>query len=188
VRKRAFLTIAKLLIVWVSTWLLLLGTAQSMGAPVRNLPEDIAPFDVSRSGSTIKVDIKVTEHRVYELLLNVYYKGRIGQGRVINVVGDGSRYPDGRYGRPGLIVPIHIKIVDSTGSVIIDDVHNVEGVIAHGFNGENDGYYSRYMYGVALRPGVYHVEIDNVKATPEFSGISCAVHIGWHPNTAPLSE
>ncbi|WP_180728706.1 DUF5625 family protein [Paraburkholderia sp. PGU19] len=186
--KRAFLMMARPLILSVSTWLLLLGTTPSMAGPVRNLPEDIAPFDISRSDSTIRIDIKVTEHRVYQLLLNVYYKGRGDEERVIRVVGDGSRYPDGRYGRPGLIVPIHIRIVDITGSVIIDHIHNVEGVIAHRFSSDHNGYYSRYMYGVELRPGVYHVEIGTVKSVPEFSGIPCAVHIGWHPNTVPLSD
>jgi len=180
--------LARPAILWIFTWFILLGTTQSMGETARNLPDTIAPFDISRSDSTIRVDIKVAEHRPYEFYLNVYYKGRVEQSRVIELVGNGSRYPDGRYGRPGLTVPIHLKIVDSSGSTIVDDVRNVEGVDIHGFNGDHDGYYSRYMYGVELRPGIYHVEINSVKEMPEFSGISCGVHIGWHPNTKPISD
>jgi len=186
--KRAFLMMGRPLILWISTWLLLLGTAPSMAGPAQNLPANIAPFDISRSDSTIRIDLNVTEHRVYQLLLNVYYKNRVDEERVMKLVGDGSRYPDGRYGRPGLIVPIHIRTGTITGLVIIDDVHNVEGVDVHKFNSDHSGYYSRYIYGVELRPGLYHVEIDTLKVVPEFSGIPCAVHIGWHPNTVPLSD
>lgn len=167
--------------------ILLLGS-QSMGETVQNLPGTLTPFDISRPNALIRVDVKVTEHRPYEFYLNVYYKGRAEQARVIQLVGNGSRYPDGRYGRPGLIVPIHLKVLDSTGVTIDDSVHDVQGVDIHGFNGDRDGYYSRHIHDVVLRPGIYHIEISAMRGVPEYSGISCAIHIGWHPNTKAISN
>jgi len=175
-------------------------SAQSETAPQK--PQDInVPFDVSSSQASIVADVKITERRPYQFYLNVYYMGTPDLNRVYKLVGDGSRYPDGRYGHPGVVVPLQVTVTDDSGAVIYDGVRNVQGVNIHGFGrfGEgyfsrvlgihgDDGYLSRYIGGLELKPGTYRVIVKTIKETPEFSGTQCSFSVQWHPNTGPLSN
>lgn len=146
------------------------------------------PFDISRSDRSITADVKITEHRPYDFYLNVYYKDSADLRRVMELTGDGSRYPDGRYGRPGIVVPLHVKVTSSSEAAIYDDIGNAQGIDIHGFGRDKDGYFSRLVGGVELRPGVYRIEVNTVRNIPEFSGTHCTFPIRWHPNTEPLAN
>jgi len=152
-------------------------------------PQDVnIPIDVSRSDSSITANVKITEHRVYEFYLNSYYKDRDDLYRVMALTGDGSRRPDGQYAHPGIIVPLHVRVVSSSGAVIYDTVRNAQGHDIHGFGQHKDGYFSRSVGGIELRPGTYRIEANTVKDTPEFSGTTCTFHMTWYFNTKPLAD
>jgi hypothetical protein len=152
-------------------------------------PQEVnVPIDISRSETSITTDIKITEHRPYNFYLNIYYKDSPDLHRVMRLTGDGSRYPDGRYGRPGIVVPLHVKVTNTSGAVVYDEIGNAQGVDIHGFGWDKDGYLSRLVGGVELRPGVYRIQVSTIKKTPEFFDTRCTFSIRWHPNTEPLAD
>lgn len=168
-------------------WLLLLGTYSAFGDAPRELPATISPFFVSRANENIRADIKVSEHRSYQFHLYVLYKGSEEQAKVLELVG-GWGGGKGKFGSSGLLIPIHLVVSDGSGKVIDDATHYTQGSNIHGFSGRKDGYYARYIHSVDLRPGMYHIEIDTIQATPEFNDVSCAIHIGWRPNTGIIRD
>jgi hypothetical protein len=178
----------RLVLCWFALCLFAIDARQAIGENVVSLPQTLTKFDASRAGTKVEISGKANQHRVYIFYLYLYYRDPEDRRRLVKLVGDGSRYPDGRYGNPGLVIPVHIKITDSTGIVIKDVTRDTQGIDVHGFIDRDSGYYSRYIYSIELKPGIYRMEIGTVKDMPQFSGRSCAIHIGWHPNTGPISN
>ena len=170
-------------------WLLLLDTCSAFGEAPREPPATIAHFDVSRPNANIHSEIKISEHRSYQFHLYVLYNGGEEQAKIQELVGGwGRKKGDSKFGSHGVVIPIHFFISDSSGKVIEDATHYTQGSNIHGFSGAKEGYYARYISSADLKPGLYKIEINTVQATPEFNNVSCAIHIGWRPNTRPIKD
>lgn len=153
-------------------------------------PQDVnVPFDVSHSNRSIFAEVKIAEYRSYDFYLAVYYKDDTDLYRVLQLTGDGSRFTDSlRYARPGVIIPLHVRVLNSSGAVMYEKTVDVQGSISHIFLKNHDGYFLRSLGGVALRPGTYRIEADTIKDTPEYSNEHCSFFVGWNPNTAPRRD
>jgi hypothetical protein len=153
-------------------------------------PQDVSvPFDVSHADRSIVTDVKIADHRSYDLYLAVYYKDDVDLHRVMQLTGDGSKSKDGlRYGRPGVVIPIHVKVVNNSGAVIYDHIQDAQGIDAHIFGKNHDGYFLRGIGGVALRPGVYRIEVNTIEDTPEYANEHCSFFMGWKPNASALHD
>lgn len=85
------------------------------------------------------------------------------------LVGDGGRTPDWRYVHPGVIVPIHVQIIRlETGKdpeTVYDRTVETKGVYAY-----RSGALLREIMIIDLKPGIYRVEANTNKDSPEFTG------------------
>jgi hypothetical protein len=172
-------------------------TSYSSETATPKRPQEVnVPFDVSHSNRSIVVDVKIAEHRSYNFDLAVYYKDDVDLYRVMQLTGNGSQSLDGPrsahpgviYGHPGVIIPLHVKVISNSGAVIYDHIQDVQGIDGHTFLKNHSGYFSRSIGGVDLRPDVYRIEVNTIKDTPEFFNEHCSLLMGWQPNTAPLDN
>jgi hypothetical protein len=139
------------------------------------------PFDVSRRDSTVNKEISIREYRSYYFALQFDCLDRADYDRVMALVGDGGRYPDGRYGHPDVIVPIHIKLIRlETGKnpeTVYDGTVETQAIYA-GISGA----LLREIIVIDLKPGIYRVEASTIKDSPAFTGTSSHLFIQYHPN------
>ena len=145
------------------------------------------PFDVSKRDSRVNEEINISENRSYYFALQFNYFGSADSHRVRELVGQGTPYPNERSNNPGVIIPIHIKISRSNpgqpSESIYDSLIETQGTYAHGFDMKNqaNGDYEREIIAVNLLPGIYLVEANTIKDSPEFSGTPTYLLMEWHP-------
>jgi hypothetical protein len=161
-----------------------------VGAQAPPVPPVAFTFDVSRAGSSIDTDFKADKRRLYHFDIRFDYVDQQDLRRVLKLVGDGSRFPDGRYGTPGIIVPIHLKVFEIEGArsrIIYDDTIATQGHYRHRF-GPTIGHYDRTIANVVLNPGRYKVQATTIKQVPEFLGMTTRFSIGYDPRFIPSRE
>jgi len=143
------------------------------------------PFDVSRKDSVVNELFQISKPRYYIFSLQYNYSGREQQDHIRELIGGGGRYPDGRYGEPGVIIPIHIIIskIDlekNTSIILVDQIIDTQGKYVHGFEKKDgDGFYEREIIITDLEPGVYRVEANTIKDLKELSGTTVFLKITW---------
>ncbi|MGO9137260.1 MAG: DUF5625 family protein [Syntrophales bacterium] len=97
------------------------------------------------------------------------------------IVGDGAHNPadNWRYVKPGVVIPIHVRITrHETGKddeIVYEDTVGTEGMYA-----SIKGSFLRCVDVVDLKPGIYRIEANAVKDSPEFSGIPSYLIIEPH--------
>ena len=137
------------------------------------------PFDVSKRDSTVNQEIRIREYRSYYVAIQFDYFGVSDQKRVMALVGDGGVRPDGGYANPGVIVPVHIKIIRlETGKdseTVYDDIIETQGIYSIG-----SGDFTRDIIIIDLKPGIYRVEANTIKDSPEFKGTPSHLLIEHH--------
>lgn len=155
------------------------------------LPKDLK-FDVSKGDATLTQEFELTQHRNYYFTLKFHYIDGVNSRQLEKLVGDGATYADGSHARPGIIVPVHLRIdkFDSTtnSKLIYEKVVETKAHFARSFGEGSDGYYKRMISDVELKPGRYKLQISTIRSTPEFEKVDVYLAITYHPNTAPLTE
>lgn len=137
------------------------------------------PFDVSKRDSTVNHEIKIREYRSYYFAIQFDYFGAADMNRVRSLVGNGGVRPDGGYANPGIIVPIHIKLIrlesGKDTEAVYDGTVETQGTYAFG-----SGNFTRDIIIVDLKPGIYRVEASTIKDSPEFTGTPSHLLIEHH--------
>ena len=162
------------------TWLPKASFAESPPVPVVKFP-----FDVSRQDSTVNQEFRIRDYRSYYFAILFDYFGSADKHRVFALVGEGGRLPYGRYDIPGVIVPVHIKIIGletrENPETVYDGVVETEGIYANSFERkQTDGHYKREIIVINLKPGIYRVEASTTKDSPEFAGTPSHLLIEYH--------
>jgi hypothetical protein len=166
---------AFMMITWMTTACAVLPTTTSPPTPVVKFP-----FDVSKRDSTVNQEFRIRDYRSYYFALQFNYIGYDDARRVFKLVGDGSPTD------PGIHVPIHVKIYkldtgNSKAELTSENTVSTINYFVQGFehNPEN-GFYDREIVVVNLKPGIYRVEANTIKETPEFSGTPTYLEITWY--------
>ena len=146
------------------------------------IPPVAFAFDISRVNNSVAKDFSIVERRSYHFDIRFDYVDQQDLRRVLKLVGDGSRFPDGRYGTPGIPVAIHLKVTEviegAPPRIIYDDTIATQGHYRHRF-GPTIGHYDRTIANVVLNPGRYEVRATTVADLPEFRGTTTHLSIGY---------
>ncbi|MCX5848626.1 MAG: DUF5625 family protein [Deltaproteobacteria bacterium] len=157
------------------SWFSLTSTSISPPTPVVKWP-----FDVSKRDSKVSQEFRIREYRSYYFALRFNYFGEVDLYRVLALVGDGSS----KY--PGIAIPIHIKIYKLNTEIISPELIYENTIVtkkryAHGFERkQTDGNYTREIIAINLKSGIYRVEANTIKDSPEFSGTPTYLQIEGH--------
>lgn len=158
----------------------LIGRAQTYPTPRVTFP-----FDASREGSVVDKSIRILDNRVYHFDLLFEFGDQADKERVFKLVGDGSRYPDGRWGKPGVAIPIHLTISsiggDAAGVTVVDKTFHTESKYATGAR-----EFVRTVANLRLAPGLYRVQVRTTQETPDFKGTRTSFEVGFDPKAAPI--
>jgi len=171
----------------VAFFMLICWNPKTIFAKSPPVPAVQFPFDVSRSDTTLNQEFQIRDARSYVFAIKFDYVGPVDKKRVRTMVGGGGRYPDGRYGEPGVIVPIHITICKlnpgQAPESVYDGLFETQGCYANGFErNQNNGHLDREIVTIDLQPGIYRVEANTIKDSQEFSGTPSQLLIEFHPN------
>jgi hypothetical protein len=174
---------------WLIALFLFLFPGANAEVPPSPVPAHFA-FAVDKANNKLEKDISIEAEREYYFALQFSYSGERDLYRILNLVGTGAMYSDGRYAKPGVIVPLRVVITPlkegSTGAPVVDKTVDVQGSYRHGFTAVKfSGNYNRMIVPVVLKPGTYRVQLQTIKELPEFSGIPSYLNIGFHPKASP---
>lgn len=181
-RRRFLLRVVTLPLLWIP------GVVSAEADPV---PYVEFPFDVSQGASSLNEKFRTKEDRVYSFDLRFEYVNPAEQDRLDTLVGDGSRYPDGRYGKPGIIIPIHLKIISVTtipnSDPVFEKTVETRGIWSHGIGWKVDaGDYRRRVAEVRLPPGSYRVQVSTLQDISSFVGVRTHFGIGYDARATPF--
>ena len=149
-------------------------------------PPVTSPFDVSQQDSKVIQEFRVVEYRSYCLQLQFDWKNKDDHDRIRLLVGDGGLISkrgvppvDWDYAEPGIIIPVHIKIIrlniGKTPETIYESTVDTKAMEAAGA-----GHFVRKVITIDLKPGMYRVEANTIKDSPEFKGTMSHLLIDTH--------
>lgn len=160
---RRLLGLLLALVVWTT------GVAVGQTIPV---PPVEFPFDASSASSSVDATVRIVGKTSYYFDLQFHYSGQEDMPKVRELVGGGARFADGRYAEPGIIVPVHLEVIEILGGdkarTVYDKTNDTQGRHAHNL----DGSYARVIAGIVLTPGLYRVRASTTQETPALSGTS----------------
>jgi Domain of unknown function (DUF5625) len=140
--------------------------------PVVN-PSLTFPFDVSREGSVLDEEFRLTEYAIYEFVLQFDYENGEDLRHLRGLIGEGSRYPDGRYGNPGIVVPItlHVTRIDAASNKApsFDGVVQTQGYDFQNLSWQTQGSLNRQIASLILEPGLYKLHAETKETFPQLS-------------------
>ena len=146
------------------------------------------PFDASSASSSIDATVRIVSRRSYYFDLQFHYSGQNDMPKVRELVGGGARFADGRYAEPGIIVPVHLEVVEILGGdrtrTVYDKTNETQGRYAHNL----DGSYARVIAGIILTPGLYKVRASTTQETSVLSGINARFAITYDARFPPIKE
>jgi len=148
-------------------------------------PRTQFPFEITLSDNALDQTISVIEDRIYEVALLFSFADQAERNRVSALLGDGSRVPSGRMGKPGVAIPIRFRIssrtASSSGHLYLEGTALTEGTSAFGADA-----YVRTIVKTRLVPGTYRIQAWTVRDLPEFAGIGTQFEIGFDPRAKPF--
>lgn len=147
------------------------------------------PIDVAQHNAHVEADINVKESRLYVFYLNVHYRNEGERKRVFKLIGGPGRLNNGGgYESPGLTLPVHVKLTDSAGNVLIDSTYQTQGNAGHGLGSNLSGEYLRKIGEYRIKPGIYHFQVEILESEEQFHGLESAITIGTRPHTRPVVD
>jgi|SRR5271155_6161517 len=126
-----------------------------------------------------KADLEVVARASLALasaIREVAYANNEELNRMLSLIGDGSRYPDGRRGKPGVDIPITLGIYrvdrDSSPKPIFEETITTQGYDSQQLSWDNRGSFSRTITRLPLEPGLYRFHAQTSRNCPELVGKS----------------
>lgn len=146
------------------------------------------PFAVSEPGSTVNGTVTIRESRLYYVELKFNYATEAERLRLKELLGDSSRYPDGRRAAPGVTIPLRVLISrrGAEGKPAYDQQIDTQGTHAH--RSAYPGYYARLVSAIVLAPGLYDLRVSTVQATPAIAGAHVGLRVTYDPRLAPTQN
>ncbi|MFA8329356.1 DUF5625 family protein [Burkholderia ubonensis] len=142
------------------------------------------PIDISKSNARVQAKIEIKTAALYIFYFDVHYRNEEERKRVFTLIGSSRRLNNGGgYADPGTTIPMHVKLVDGTGAVLLDTVNSTQGNAGHGLGVNLSGEYIREIAEIHLTPGVYKFSVEILEKRSEFHGLESAIAIGTRPHT-----
>jgi len=139
-------------------------------------------FDVSKQGSAVNQEIKIREYRSYYFAIQFDSFSDPDYYRVMALLGDGGRRPNGTPSNPGFLIPIHLKITKQgkASESIYDNTVETEGIYSIGHDKKTVGKFKRVIIIIDLKPGIYQVEANTIRDSSNFAGTPSQLLIEPH--------
>jgi len=120
------------------------------------------PFKVSEAFETLDVPIRVDEV-TKRFFFNLVFRSAKPSDikRVSKLAGGSGRYNDGRYGEPGVIVPLSLTILRPDGSIFFENTFQVQGSGSFGYM-----WIFRNIVAITFPPGEYRVKVRTLAPNP----------------------
>ena len=145
------------------------------------------PFLVEKAGSLVEFELIISEYRGYFFNLEFPYH-RDDEAdflRVRKLIGSAEMSRDGIPVDPGVPLRINIKVYgrDSTGEKFYyENISNPTRV------SWGNGYFTKRIDSVKLKPGSYKIRSESLLDVPEFDGANVEFSVNWHPKSTVISE
>lgn len=162
-------------------WLLMIGSSATLAQQIPVPPADFR-FDIAKASESIEGTFRIVEQRTYNFALKFSYSTEAQRLAIRDVIGGGSRYVDGRYGEPGIIIPINIVVARADGPRDASSYEwqaDTQGLYSH--RSAYPGYYMRAIGDRHLSPGLYKFRVETLRATPSAAPLSVDFTVTFDP-------
>lgn len=146
------------------------------------------PFDTQKTGFKIETDFRVAEFDALNFDFLLAFKERDSQDRdrVKKLAGDYAQDKDGKLIKPGVPIVVRIRLNARKPSAL-------EGVLEKEFHEErmygfSDTYYVTEIATLRLKPGTYHLVVENLKEVPELRGTPVTLNVASRPKTTSIPD
>lgn len=145
-------------------------------------------FDTQKAGFKIETDIRVVDYNSYEFGFKLGFKkgDAADRERVKKLAGDFGRNKAGKLIQPGVPIPLRIRIEarkPSTLESVFEREFLEEEMYATG-----DTYFRTAITNVKLRPGTYHLVIENLKEVLELKSTPVTLTITADPKSSTIAD
>jgi hypothetical protein len=164
------------------------GYTQSLPKPYVRFP-----FEISSPNNGLDARFRIVEERTYYFDLEFDYSNQAEKVSLSKLVGSGARYPDGRYGVPGVTVSIRLLLRESgrtaTDAPLLDALVDTQGIVATVSSmTPGAGYFRRLITSRRLSAGEYDLHASAPEPSKEFSGMPIALSITFDSRVAPANR
>jgi hypothetical protein len=151
-------------------------------------PPLLLPFDTQKAGFKIETDIRVVDYHTYEFGFKLGFKegDATDRARVEKLAGDYGRDKAGKLIHPGVPIPLRIRIEarkPSTLESVFEREFLEEEMYAIG-----DTYFRTEITTVKLKPGTYHLMIENFKEVPELKSTPVTLTMTSNPKSYAIAD
>lgn len=151
-------------------------------------PPFIFPFDAQQIDFKVEKDIRIKEFDSYEFKFSLKFKeGDIrDQERVEKLTGGPGRNKAGQLTKPGINVPVRIRIRALKPS----DLENIfeKEIVEEPAYGVSAEHYYKHIINIKLKPGTYHLAVENLEIVPELIGTPLSLLVTSRSKTNPIVD
>lgn len=146
------------------------------------------PFDTQTAGFKIETDFRVSEFSSYRFAFVLGFKeaDSTDRERVKKLAGEYGRGKDGKLLNPGVSIPVRIRInairPSALETIYTKDFSDAENYAA------GDTYFRSEITSLKLKPGTYHLSIENLKKIPELLGTAVTVAVTDDPKSTSIPD
>jgi hypothetical protein len=146
------------------------------------------PFDTQKAGFKIETDIRVVDYNSYKFGFMLGFKegDATDRARVRKLAGEYGRDKAGKLFEPGVPIPLRIRIEarkPSTLESVFEREFLEEEMYAIG-----DTYFRTMITTVKLKPGTYHLMIENLKEVPELKSTPVTLTMTSDPKSYAIAD
>ena len=174
----------KLLWAWLFAALMVACADQEQ---VQELPINIS-IDTQLAGSKTEKEFRVAKYAGYEFGLKLGFRegDSNDRQRVLNLAGDSRRDQAGKLIRPGVGIPLRLRLVATNPSDLEQPFEKEFSEQQKTGASETDVYLS--ISNIRLKPGTYRITVENLKSVPEMRGTPTTVFVARRPKSGAISE
>jgi hypothetical protein len=141
-------------------------------------PPLILPLSLEKAGSKIETDLRVVDHNIYYFSLNFSYKEKdeVDRARVKILIGGNEIDKYGKALHPGVPTPVILRVsaieAGQENAIYSKEINPILTSWGADSFGKTIGF-------TELKPGLYKVQLENLRSSPEFNGTPVYLGIGY---------
>lgn len=146
------------------------------------------PFDTQTAGFKIETDVRLDEYNVYtfDFLFGFKEGDSSDRARVEKLVGSYELNKAGKPVEPGVPISVRVRISALKPSVLESSFER--DFTEHRLHAWSDTYFQTEIVQLKLKPGTYHLVIENLKDIPELKGTPVTVTMTTDPKSSSIPE
>ncbi len=165
------------------SWLSACSNSETLQKPPLSFP-----FDTQTAGFKIETDVRLDEYNVYtfDFLFGFKEGDSSDRARVEKLVGSYELDKTGKSLQPGVPISVRVRIRALKPSVLESSFER--DFTEQRLHAWSDTYFQTEIVQLKLKPGTYHLVVENLKNIPELKGTPLTVTMTTDPKSSSIPD